>query len=387
MELTFDQRVLLVDDEPCVLEGLLRAVRRRCDAYAAASGAEGLAALERDGPFAAVVSDLRMPGMDGIAFLRAVRERAPQTVRILLTGQADLAAAVEAVNEGHIFRFLAKPCPLPVLLRAIADAIEQYRLVTAERVLLERTLHGCIETLTDILALVSPTAFGRATRAKQYVAELAEHLRIEQRWQVEVAAMLSQIGCVTLAAETAEKLYYGRPLSDEEQAMVDHLPLVADKLLAYIPRLEEVRRILVYQGKHFDGGGLPPDAVAGEQIPWGARALHIALDFDALQARGLSVGLSLDILRSRAGRYDPALLEVFATLRGEAMRHLEWQEVPLRALRLGMVIAEDIKTRTGVLVIARGQEVTESLCERVRNLPRILGVVEPVRVLVRGGAS
>lgn len=385
--MTFDQRVLLVDDEPRVLEGLLRGVRRRCEAYTAGNGAEGLTVLDRHGPFAVVVSDLRMPGMDGITFLRAVRERAPTTVRILLTGQADLAAAMDAVNEGHIFRFLAKPCPLPILLQAIADAIEQYRLVTAERVLLERTLHGCIETLTDILALVSPIGFGRASRAKQYVAELAAHFQVRDRWQVEVAAMLSQIGCVILPPETAEKLYYGRALSDEEQAMADHLPLVADKLLANIPRLEPVRRILVYQGKNYDGSGTPPDAIAGEQIPWGARALRIVLDFDTLQARGFSTGLSLDIMRSRAGRYDPDLLEAFAGLRGVSMRNLEWQEVPLRELRPGMVIAEDVKTRTGVLVIARGQEVTESLSERVRNLPRIVGVVEPVRVLVRGGAS
>jgi len=379
-----EPRVLCVDDEPNVLSGLRRCLRGHFAVTTAVGGAAGLEALRAEGPFAVVVSDLRMPGMDGVAFLSRVRALAPDTVRVLLTGQADLGAAIAAVNEGNIFRFLSKPCPPEALLRALAAAAEQHRLVTAERVLLEQTLLGCIRTLTDLLGMAAPTAFGRAQRAKHYVSELAAHFAIPDRWQAEAAAMLSQIGCVTLTPQTAARIYDGQLLSEEEQAQADRLPLVAEQLLASIPRLEPVLRILAYQAKHFDGSGLPADEVRGEAIPWGARALKLALDFDALQARGFSPGLAVDTLRSRAcvGWYDPALLEVFAALRAEEMQKLAVWEMPLREVRPGMVFADDVKTNTGVVFIARGQEMTPSLVERVRNLPRIVHVIEPVRVVV-----
>ena len=169
--------------------------------------------------------------------------------------------------------------------------------------------------------------------------------------------------------------------------MADRLPLVAEGLIANIPRLESVRDILAYHRKHYDGSGEPYDGVAGEAIPWGARALRIVLDFDELQARGFSTGLALDTLRGRAGWYDAALLDAFAELPSIREADVEVYDLPLRALQPGMVFADDVKTTTGVLFIARGQEVTPTLLERIQNLPRIIEVVEPVRVAVRRDAE
>jgi response regulator RpfG family c-di-GMP phosphodiesterase len=377
-----DNRVLCVDDEPNVLEGLRRTLRGQYRVTTAVGGAAGIEAIQRDGPFAVVISDLRMPEMDGVAFLSRVRQRSPDTVRVLLTGQADLDAAIAAVNEGHIFRFLSKPCAQPVLLQALDAAAEQHRLITAERVLLEQTLYGSIKALTDILALAVPSAFGRAVRAKAHLSALAERAGIQGQWQVEVAAMLSQIGCVTIPPEIAARIYGGHWLSAEEQAMAGRLPLVAEGLIGSIPRLETVRDILAYHRKHYDGSGEPYDSVAGEAIPWGARALRLVLDFDELQARGFSNGLALDTLRGRAGWYDRTILETFAELPSIRDADVDVYELPLRALQPGMVFAEDVRTTTGVLFIARGQEVTSSLLERIQNLPRIIEVVEPVRVAV-----
>ena len=194
--------------------------------------------------------------------------------------------------------------------------------------------------------------------------------------------MLSQIGCVTIPPETASRIYGGHWLSAEEQAMADRLPLVAEGLIASIPRLETVRDILAYHRKHYDGSGEPYDNVAGEAIPWGARALRIVLDFDELQARGFSNGLAVDTLRGRAGWYDGAILDAFADLPSVREADVDVVELPLCALQPGMVFAEDVQTTTGVLFIARGQEVTPTLLERIQNLPRIIEVIEPVRVAV-----
>ncbi len=133
-------RVLCVDDEPQVLAGLGQALRRRFDVTTAEGGLEGLRALTQAGPFTVVVSDFRMPGMNGAEFLRRVRNVAPDTIRILLTGQASLEDTISAVNEGYIFRFLGKPCPTPDLIKALDAAVEQARLVTRDRELLESKL-------------------------------------------------------------------------------------------------------------------------------------------------------------------------------------------------------------------------------------------------------
>jgi response regulator RpfG family c-di-GMP phosphodiesterase len=375
-------RILLVDDEPAVLDGLQRQLRKNYEVTLTSDSKEALKLVAAQGPFAVVVSDLRMPLMDGVALLYSIRQLAPDTVRILLTGNADLEAATSAVNEGNIFRFLTKPCPTLTLLRALEASVEQYRLVTAERVLLEQTLRGALKTLTDILALVNPEAFGRAVRVSKLVRELAVVEGIADPWQVEIAAMMSQIGWVTLPQEMTAKLYRGAALSDSEQAIMDKLPEVTEQLLANIPRLEPIREILRYQGKHYDGHGLPDDQACGHSIPWGARALKAATDLDVLEAQGFQGAMALDALRARTGRYDPAILDALQRQRGDQQRDGSVMQLPLHQVQAGMIFAEDVKTRSGLLLIARGQEVTPSLVQRIKNLALTSKISDPVLVIL-----
>ncbi|MEA2639519.1 MAG: hypothetical protein QOF51_913 [Chloroflexota bacterium] len=375
--------ILMVDDEPNLLAGLTRILGRHFKVTTAVGGPAGLEAIERAGPFEVVVSDMRMPGMDGATFLGHVRRMTPDTTRMLLTGQTDIQSAIAAVNEGQIFRFLSKPCDSTVLVKSLEAAAEQYRLVTSERVLLEQTLLGSIKALTEVMALADPLAFGRATRAQQYVSQLADGLESKDRWQLDVAAMLSQIACITLPRETQAKVYYGRALTDGEQVLVDRLPAVASKLLANIPRLEPVRQILTYREKRFDGSGQPRDSVRGEQIPWGARVLKIVLDFDVLQSQGLSAQVAMDALRGRLGWYDREILETFAALRGATARSNEVREISIREVSSGMVFVDDVKTTSGTLLIARGHEISPELLERIRNLSRNTEIAEPVLVEIK----
>lgn len=372
-------RILCVDDEPNVLEGISLHLRRRFDVETATSGAAGLEALTRNGAIAVVMSDMRMPGMDGAAFLTKARQIAPDAVRMLLTGQSDMDSAIAAVNEGQIFRFLTKPCPRDRLLAAFEAAVEQHRLITAERVLLEQTLHGSIKMLTDVLSLANPMAFGRASRIKGVAAELGRAVGAKALWPIEVAAMLSQVGCVTLPTKTIEKLYHGHPLTPDEQLATDRLPALGEQLLASIPRLEDVRSSLIHQADHFDGMGKSPNALQGEAIPLGARILKIVLDFDMLEAQGLTASVALDTMRGRLGWYDPRLFDAFARLRGARGQQNEIREIPLRLVVTGMVFVEDVKTAAGVLLLPRGYEVTEGLVDRIRNFV----VNGNVKVIVR----
>ena len=201
-------------------------------------------------------------------------------------------------------------------------------------------------------------------------------------WQIEVAAMLSHAGCVTLPQATIEKLYYGKPLNQEEQEMTARLPKVAEQLLANIPRLEDVRAILANQDAHFDGSGWASHGLAGEAIPVGARVLKIVNDYDNLEAQGLSPSTALDTIRSGAGWYDPNLLGIFCNLRGTPSQLTEVREMPLKMVQVGMVFADDVRTPGGALLIARGYEVTESLVQRILNFsPEITR--QRVRAVVR----
>lgn len=379
-------KVLCVDDEPHVLDGLSLHLRRGYEVATATSGQAALQILDRDGPFAVILSDMRMPGMDGAALLAHAREAAPDTCRMLLTGHADLQSAIAAVNQGQVFRFLTKPCPPDQLLAAFAAAARQYELVTSERVLLEHTLHGAVKALTDVLALASPLAFGRAGRVRVHACDLADEVGLPDRWQLEVAAMLSQLGAIMLPEETLRKHYCGEDLSAEETASIGRVPTVTDSFLANIPRLEPVRAVLVGAMASFGAGGSAP---AGHVPGQAASILRIATAFDELEFYGVPTRTALNTMLSRRGEYDPVLLEHFARMKGGASETLQVHEVPLRSLTVGMTLAQDLRTASGVLLVTRGFVVTPSFLEKLRNYAPGY-VKEPVRVTVAvraGGAS
>ena len=377
-------RILFVDDEPALLAALGRNLRsEHFELATATSGAAAIQMLRHQGPFAVIVSDLRMPEMDGVQLLRTARKVSPDTVRVLFTGQPDMERAIAAINEGEVFRLITKPCPRVQMAVMLQSAIKQYQLITAERVLLEQTLRGSIKALTEILSLTNPLAFGRASRLRQSMSALVSALGIPVNWHLEVAAMLSQIGCVLLSPVTIEKVYAGEPLSETEEDTMGRLPEVVEDILGNIPRLEPVREILRYQNKHFDGTGFPADTVCGEVIPWGARALKVVLDLDALETEGYTESLAFDIMRGRKGWYDPEILGSLAELRKSAAE-AQVRELPVGLLQVGMVLAQDVRTSKGMLFIARGQEVTASLLVKLRNLSQNFLADELIRVIVGG---
>jgi response regulator RpfG family c-di-GMP phosphodiesterase len=365
-------RILCVDDEEFVLDGLRDTLRRGFEVHTATGATEALAMLRREpDAYAVVLSDMRMPGMFGSEFLREARTVAPNAVRMLLTGYADVDSAIRAVNDAQLFRFLTKPCEPEQLQRACVAALAQHRLITAERVLLEQTLRGSVNALVEVLALASPAAFGRAGRVRGLVRKLAEAMELENQWEVEVAAMLAHIGAVTLPAETAEKLYSGERLTPAETAMVDRMPQFARRLLANIPRLEGVIAILDAYNN--------PAGFAADQIPLGANVLRIAVDYEELESSGLTDSVALGALRGR-GSYEPALLDAFSRAVGVGRSSPTVRELPLSSLRPGMTLADDVRTLAGGLLVARGHTVTEQLIERLANL-RAGGVREPLRVI------
>lgn len=301
-------KILFVDDDQIVLMTYRRSLRKRFSIETALGGEKGLESIDAQGPFAVVVSDLRMPRMDGVEFLSAVKERNADSVLMMLTGYGDAQMAFDAVNAGTVFRFLIKPCPQQTLIKALDAGIAQYKLSITERELLERTLTGCVEVLVDILSLVNPPAFSRATRIKHFVTDIAQQLQLPNQWQLEVAAMLCQVGCVTVSPAILEKDYAGKPLTEDEQHLYGAHPSVGSTLIGHIPRFEPVARMIAGQQIPFSSYALLPDSAEEREIMLGAQILKVALGFDLTVAGGLSPNAALEEMKSRPQEYNPELV-------------------------------------------------------------------------------
>jgi response regulator RpfG family c-di-GMP phosphodiesterase len=358
-------KILCVDDDPNILEGYQRQFRKLFDIHTADGGEAGLQAIRQDGPFEVIVTDMKMPGMNGIDFLIQSRRIAPDSVRMMLTGVADLQVVIDALNEGHIYRFLTKPCDSYDLTKALNAAVVQHRLIVAEKELLEKTFSATVKVLTDILEKVNPMAFSRASRIRDYVLQIADMLELDSKWQYDSAAMLSQIGCVIIPVKTLEKIISGGHLLDEEREMMRVYPEIGRSLIESIPRLESVAEMIGNQNRpyrdyeHSDGQGLSPSAI-------GAQMLKTAIDLDIMLAKERSLSEACAAMKDRKGMYNPDILAVLEKLRVPEFEKIV-RTLNIDNLNPGMQLAESVFSRNGNLVISGGTELTEVFINHLRS--------------------
>lgn len=376
-------KVLLVDDDEHILAGYQRNLRKQFELDVASAGHVGLERIQRTGPYAVVVADMQMPVMNGIEFLTKVEQLAPDSVRIMLTGNADQKTAMDAVNDGHVFRFLTKPCAPETLKSALQVGVRQYQLINAERELLENTLNGGIKVMTEILALTDPPSFMRAQRLRDAVRQFAVARSMPNTWELELAAMLAPIGYVSIPASVLAKLRASCGLTDSEKKMLMRVPEIGANLLSNVPRLDGVSRAVLYQNKNYDGSGFPGDNVAGEAIPIYARILRVLQDLISLESATLTRAKALTKMKDCVGRYDPKVLEsvaasfdVFLAVDGAG----DSRSVALSELRAGQVLSADVTTTDGILIVTAGTRITPMLLEKLLNFAELNAFRGPVKI-------
>ena len=356
------EKILLVDDESNILDGYRRSLRGEFEMEIALGGQQALTCIAENGPYAVVISDMRMPGIDGIQLLSRIKGVSPDTVRVMLTGNADMETAVNAINEGSIFRFLNKPCPKEVMAKTITAALMQYRLVTAEKQLLEQTLSGSLQVLSEVLSLVNPAAFSRAERARRYIHHIVTFMKLGNPWQYEIAAMLSQLGCVTLAAETTDAVYRGQALSPNDQAQYDAHPNVAYALLSKIPRLEPIAWMIKQQNQ--------PVAKSGESemadMRLGAEILRLILAYEKAIHQGSSRTEAAHLLARQNTNFSPEFFRALVTLDPNAEEG-ELRKCGIQELAPGMIIQREVRSSEGTLLVSKGQEVTPTVIAKLKN--------------------
>ena len=374
-------RILCVDDEAHVVQALLLHLRKDYDVSTALSGDEALELLKQMGGAAVVISDMRMPGMNGAMLLSNVMHLYPDTSRIMLTGETGRDAEVSAVNavsHGHVLQFLTKPCTPEALKAAVALGVAKHRLVNTERAILKETLNGCLEIFMEILALTNPAAFGRASRLNRLATEFAATLGYEDDWQLQAATLLSQLGYWSLPDKLLEKIHGADKLAPQEAMASANAPHVAISLLKRVPRLQPVMEILTALDWTDETLARLGDGTLGRCT----RILGLVLDYDTLVTRGHSLEIALRTLRSRSARFGAELIERFAAHVSAEQNVGELRMVALHSVTPGMIIVQDVRTQAGTLVVPPGFEVTEVFLQRARTFDIEL-LNRSVRVLAR----
>ena len=369
-----DRRILCVDDEINILKSLEQILFKRFEVDTALGGIEALDMIRKSRPYAVIVSDMRMPGMTGVELLVRVKQESPDTVRMLLTGQADINDAMAAVNRGGIFRFLCKPCPSDTIIESIEAAIEQHSLVTAEKQLLRGTLTGVVKVLTDLLAITSPRVFNRASRLRSVVEHMMDISDERQDWRFGLAAQLPLVGCIALPPDLVEMVLSGAPVTAHERRMFARHPETGRKLISSVTRLEVVADIVGHQLTR------DMNAIFDADTRRGVELLQSALAVDERVAKG---ELLNDAIRQLC-RTIPAKGE---TVLAMAAALEDWKQSTERALliaelEVGMRLEVDVFTSTGQLILSRGRPLMPFDLELLRNFAERVGIVEPIKVKI-----
>lgn len=367
--------VLLVDDEPNVLHALRRGLHGRFNLHLAEGGPAAIKMLQDDGPFAVVVCDMQMPDVDGIAVLAESKRVAPDTIRVMLTGNADQQTAIDAVNHGEIFRFLNKPCPADQLAATLESAIRQHQSQELERTLLTRTLTGTIGLITEFLGLVNPRAFGRGGRIRQLMKQFCARLEIDDTWQFEIAAMLSQIGCVAVPQQLLDRVSRGHVTTAAEEELLRSQAEVGSRLISKIPRLESVAEMIA--------GQIPGYVPRSDSrtVALGANILRILIDYDWLCEHHTPSEAIAWMQADESDKYNEVLLKSFTEM---VLGTVESRLVHVTELSEHMILDENILTRNGDILITKGHELTATLIHRLRAFEHnAAGVRQPFRVRVR----
>lgn len=414
--------LLFVDDEPNILSSLRRLFRPLgYRILTAESGAAGLEILGKE-TVDLVVSDMRMPSMDGAHFLEAVREQWPGVTRILLTGYSDINSTVNAINRGEIYRYIAKPWDDHDITLIVREALERRRLESENQRLLEltqsqnealkalnqglearvaertaelsqtmsfvemanqqlkQTLLTTVRVLSGLTEMRGGTTAGHSRRVAEYARTVAGHMALSESLTQEIvmAALLHDIGKIALPDRIVEKAFNG--LSQDERALVMKHPAQGAMALMEIEQLKGVAQIIRHHHECFDGTGYP-DHLKGAAIPLGARVLAVVNEFDSLQL-GTLVNKRLTAVEARAflmdnkgKRYDPDVLEHFDQAMRQALKKEKPREIvfSLMQLRPGMVLSQDLHNHDGYLLLAKGFVLTAQVVEELLKMEQAGG--------------
>jgi response regulator RpfG family c-di-GMP phosphodiesterase len=368
--------LLCVDDDPAMLAHHARTLRKEFNVHTALSGADGLATIEQGGRYPAVLVDMQMPGMDGIAFLKRAAKLSPDSAYVMLTGNIDQLTAVRAVNEGHVFRFLNKPCSAAAVLEAVNAGVVHSRALQANRLLEEKVFDGGIRLLTQVLHAADPHAAQRSQNLLAYLRTYYEALDASNELprDLEIAASFCFVGFAVIPSTVLRKARTGGDLTPMEERMLESAAELGGNILGFVPQMETAGMVVRYQNKSYAGGGYPRDEVSGDALPFGARLLHVMIDLLRLEGEGSTRSEALLKMQARAGEYDPEILKVCQT-RWRPSKHKTLERVrvpvPLAELCISDVLGKALYSVSNIFLAPEGTVISKPLMCKIREWERM----------------
>lgn len=337
--------------------------------------------LLRETPVDCILLDIKMPVMTGIEMLSIIKrdQNIGNIPVIMVTGVEDTKSVVEALNKGAA-DYITKPFEAKILTARLKGVLKRYEVFLSEKELVEKTFFGSVKLLNDLLSTLSPHIFGKSNQIRRIAKAICKEINFQDSNEVELAALFSHVGCISLSSEITDKLVSGKFLLSEEKQIYDNHPLLGYKLLKNIPLLEHVANTVLYQNKNYDGSGTPStEKISGESIPLPARILRVANEYQTARTKATSTLELSDMLRARASLLDPNLFKALTRVMiKEESREL--REIKVLNLKQGMIFADDIYTTTNNKIASQWQEATDGLVERITNIHYQIGVKEPIKV-------
>lgn len=413
--------LLFVDDEANILSALKRLFRPHgYRIFTAEGGAAGLEIMAQEA-VDLVISDMRMPEMNGAQFLEKVRERWPDSVRILLTGYAEIGATIDAINKGQIYRYISKPWEDGDIVLTVRQALERKQLEreklrletlaqkqNEELKLLNATLEDRVRARTEevnqtmgfleiaheklkksfitsirvfanLIEMREGGLAGHSRRVADLARTIAGRLGVSEvdTQDIFLAALLHDVGKIGLPDRLIEKSFSS--LTSDERAEVIKHPIKGQAALMALEQLQGAAKLIRSHHERFDGLGYP-DKLAGLNIPLGARILALANDYDAVQLgtilnKHLTVAEATHfITEGRGNRYDPAVVDAFlgkAQVADEAVALESGVQINSAQLTPGMVLSKDLIGRSGNLLLSKDYVLDALLINQIQNFERL----------------
>jgi len=389
--------ILIVDDEPVVLDALRETLAREGYPVSTALNAPEALKLIQAQPFSVVITDNQMPMMTGLEFLSLVKQLQPDATRILITAVLNLATVIDSINKGEIYRFIAKPWMREELLATVTNAVQRYELLCRNATLMATTLavnsdlkqansalsqnlQRSVELCLKTMATFYPTLGSEARRVHELCRAMGDGLKLsrEQREVLEISAWLHDIGLVGVSRTLIRRAEHSPDtLSDAELALVHQHPVLGQELAAFVHHLEDVGLVIRAHHERFDGKGYP-DGLKGEDIPWLGRLLAVAVAYAESPEDGAAAIERVKAARGKA--LDPEAVKAFLRCLPQASVPRREREVALEDLKPGMILSRGVYSRNGILLASDGQRLTEAFIEKINRHHRLKALQQSVLV-------
>jgi len=332
------------------------------------SGEKALKALGGNHGYTVVIADMVLAGVDGRAFLAAVRKRHPKIRRIAVTGTPDFDQARQLINTTDISWLLAKPCKPEDLRKAVADTVTRQRRDQVEGDAMKDTLVGSVKMLVDIMGLTHPEAVARSKRIRARAQQINRSLKALSPQFMDMAVLLANIGCVGLPKALLKKMETGTDITKQDMQAFRAHPGIAFRLLENVPRMGKLAEIIRYQN-------IP----CSQKPPLGSRILKVCQDMDQMLINGANPKKALHHMRKRPEVYDPAVVEAL-TRDERAADEVLGAGIPVAELKPGMIMMQDMVTADGTVLLHKGDCLSETSHIRLTTFNDLIKVKEPVYV-------